>query len=71
MKTGAAGKVTLELRQHASARREDDLADAFREVTLTVETEDDRLTLLQDGPFRCERPLLRDARAATGTPTTR
>jgi hypothetical protein len=54
VKTGAAGKVTLELRQHASARREDDLADAFREVTLSVETEDDRLTLLQDGPFRCE-----------------
>ena len=23
-------------------------------MTLTVETEDDRLTLLQDGPFRCE-----------------
>ena len=54
VKTGAAGKVTLELRQHASARREDDLDEAFREVTLSVETEDDRLTLLQDGPFRCD-----------------
>lgn len=54
VKTGAPGKVTLELRQHASARRADDLDRAFREVTLSVETEDDRLTLLQDGPFRCE-----------------
>jgi hypothetical protein len=51
--TGAAGKVTLEIRQHASSRRQDSLDDAFREVTLTVETEDDRLSLIQDGPFRC------------------
>ena len=70
VKTGATGKVTLELRQHASARREDDLADAFRDVTLTVETEDDRLTLLQDGPFRCENRCCA-RRAATGIPTTR
>ncbi len=55
VKTGAADKVTLELRQHASARREDALDEAFREVTLSVETKDGRLVLLQDGPFRCER----------------
>jgi hypothetical protein len=52
---GPAGKVTLEIRQHASARRQDSLDDAFREVTLSIETEDDRLSLIQDGPFRCER----------------
>jgi hypothetical protein len=51
--TGAAGKVTLEIRQHASSRHQDSLEDAFREVTLTVETADDRLSLIQDGPFRC------------------
>ena len=51
---GAAGKVTLELRQHASSRHQDALDDAFREVTLAVETADGRLSLIQDGPFRCD-----------------
>jgi hypothetical protein len=52
---GPAGKVTLELRQHASSRHQDALDDAFREVTLRVETDDDRLSLIQDGPFRCSQ----------------
>ena len=51
--TGAEGKVVLEVRQHATARRETALEDAFREVTLKVETTEDRLELVQDGPFRC------------------
>jgi hypothetical protein len=51
---GPAGKVTLEIRQHASSRHQDSLDDAFREVTLAVETADDRLSLIQDGPFRCD-----------------
>ena len=47
------GKVTIEVSQHAEARHESDLEEAFREVTLTVETDEDRLQLTQDGPFRC------------------
>jgi len=54
VRAGAPGKVTLEVRQHATARRESALDEAFNEVTLSVETEGDRLSLVQDGPFRCE-----------------
>jgi hypothetical protein len=55
VRAGAAGKVTLEIRQHASARREAALDQAFDEVTLEVLHADGRLELVQDGPFRCER----------------
>ena len=68
--TGTAGKVTLELRQHASARREDALEEAFREVRLSVETEGERLDAPPGRAFSL-RALLREIAAATGTPTTR
>jgi len=51
--TGGKGKVVLAVRQHAEARHSSNLEAAFAEVTLKVETEDDRLELVQDGPFRC------------------
>ena len=51
--TGGKGKVVVEVRQHAEARRDSYLDDAFEEVTLKIETEADRVELVQDGPFRC------------------
>jgi hypothetical protein len=53
VRAGAAGKVTLEIQQHASSRHESALDDAFREVRLEVQSADGRLELVQDGPFRC------------------
>jgi len=50
---GPAGRVTFEIRQHVSAPDAADLDTAFREVTLSVENENGRLELMQDGPFRC------------------
>lgn len=51
---GAAGQVTIDIRRHASARRDEDLEAAFREVTFEVSSGDGRLELMQDGPFRCD-----------------
>ena len=53
VRTGAAGRVTVEIRREAEARRADDLELAFTEVTLEVAERAGHLDLVQDGPFRC------------------
>ena len=54
VRAGAAGRVTVEIRRRAEARRADDLELAFTEVTLEAIEKPGRLELAQDGPFRCE-----------------
>jgi hypothetical protein len=53
VRTGPAGKVSVEIRREAEARRADDLELAFTEVTLHVDERAGHLDLVQDGPFRC------------------
>lgn len=53
VRTGPAGRVTVEIRRAAEARRADDLELAFTEVTLLVDERPGHLDLGQDGPFRC------------------
>lgn len=54
VRAGAPGRVTVEIRRSATARREADLALAFDEVTLAVDEWANGVALVQDGPFRCE-----------------
>jgi hypothetical protein len=62
VRTGAAGRVTVEIRRSAEARRADDLELAFTEVTLHVEERAGHLDLVQDGPFRCNDDRFPDRR---------
>jgi hypothetical protein len=49
-------RIELELRQTFRAKSAEALERARRETRLTVEREPGRLALVQDGPFRCDRP---------------
>jgi hypothetical protein len=53
VRAGTGDRVTIEIERFAEARRQSDLDEAFTEVTLEVIEENDRLELIQDGPFRC------------------
>jgi hypothetical protein len=50
---GTAARIAVEIVQRAEARDDAALAAAFREVTLDVVDDGERLELIQDGPFRC------------------
>jgi len=54
VRAGGAGRVTVEIRRTATARRAADLELAFEEVKLEVDEWSRGVVLVQDGPFRCE-----------------
>ena len=53
VKAASGDRVSIEIFQRVTSRREAELANGFEEVTLDVREAGTRLELGQDGPFRC------------------